>query len=188
MLWDDFRKGEKYALSHIYYQYVELLYRYGKKFSKDNDLVKDTIQDLFYDLIRTRKNLGETNNIAFYLMRSLRRKLALNMKKNQLPENAKENTELEPDIVYSIEEELIAKETLSRRDQFIRECLMELNPRQREILYYRYTCNLGYDEICELMSLKYDSARKLTFRAMDSLKKMLGDGINLHLFFGIFRH
>jgi RNA polymerase sigma factor (sigma-70 family) len=184
-IWDDFRKGEKYALSHIYYQHVEMLYRYGKKFSKDNDLVKDTIQDLFFDLIRTRENLGTTDNIRFYLMRSFRRKLALNLKKNQIPE-CDEKIELLPTIIYSIEEELIGRESLSKRDRLIHNCLQELNPRQREILYYRYTCNLEYNEICDLMSLKYDSARKLVHRAIESLKKMLGSSDILQLFYGIF--
>ncbi len=59
-IWDDFRKGDNYALSHIYFQHVQLLYRYGKKFSPDDELIKDIIQDLFFDLIRTRKNLGDT--------------------------------------------------------------------------------------------------------------------------------
>jgi RNA polymerase sigma factor (sigma-70 family) len=143
-IWDDFRKGEKYALSHIYYQHVELLYRYGKKFSKDSDLVKDTIQDLFFDLIRTRENLGATDNIRFYLMRSFRRKLVQNLKKDQPPQNSL-NSEPEPAIVYSIEEEFIGRESLSKRDRLIHNCLQELNPRQREILYYRYTCNLEYE-------------------------------------------
>ena len=147
-IWNDFRKGEKYALTHIYYQHVELLYRYGKKFSKDNDLVKDTIQDLFFDVLRTRENLGDTDNIRFYLMRSYRRKLVHNLKKNQPPENlALYGTE--PSIVYSIEEEFIRRENLRKRDRVIQNCLQELNPRQREILYYRFNCNLEYDEICE---------------------------------------
>lgn len=184
-IWDDFRKGEKYALSHIYYQHVELLYRYGKKFSQDSDLVKDTIQDLFFDLIRTRENLGATDSIRFYLMRSFRRKLVQNLKKDQSPQNSI-NSEPEPAIVYSIEEEYIDRESLSKRDRLIQNCLQELNPRQREILYYRYTCNLEYNEICDLMSLKYDSARKLVHRAIESLKKMLGSSDILQLFFGIF--
>ena len=184
-IWDDFRKGEKYALSHIYYQHVELLYRYGKKFSQDSDLVKDSIQDLFFDLIRTRENLGSTDNIRFYLMRSFRRKLVQNLKKDQPPQNSL-NSEPEPAIVYSIEEEFIGRESLSKRDRLIQNCLQELNPRQREILYYRFTCNFEYDEICELMSLKYDSARKLVYRAIGSLKKMLGSSDILQLFYGIF--
>jgi len=60
-LWEDFKKGEKYALTQIYYHYADSLFRYGKKFSSDDELVKDAIQDLFFDLIRTRAKLGTTD-------------------------------------------------------------------------------------------------------------------------------
>ncbi len=185
-IWDDFRSGEKYALSHIYFQYVGLLYQYGRKFTKDSDLVKDTIQDLFFDLIRTRENLGPTDNIRFYLLCSFRRKLAQNLIKNQAaaPVQPVEST---PNIVYSIEDELIGRESLSHRERIVQKCLDELNPRQREILYYRFTCNLEYDEICELMSLKYDSARKLVHRALESLKKIFSENNFIQLFIMITR-
>ena len=83
-LWEDFKKGEKYALSHIYYQYANLLFFYGKKFTTDDELIKDSIQDLFFDLIRTRATLGNTDHIYFYLIKSLRRRLlqSLNGNKN----------------------------------------------------------------------------------------------------------
>ncbi len=47
-LWNDFIEGEKDALSKIYHQHVQLLFRYGKKFTSNEELVKDTIQDLFF--------------------------------------------------------------------------------------------------------------------------------------------
>jgi hypothetical protein len=47
-IWDDFRKGKDQALSEIYNQYIQLLFRFGKKFSNDDELIKDTIQDLFF--------------------------------------------------------------------------------------------------------------------------------------------
>lgn len=179
-IWDDFRQGNKYALSHIYYQNVNLLYRYGLKFTSDRSFIKDTIQDLFFDLIRTRQNLGPTDNIRFYLMRSFRRRLVKAMGRVPIAEGAGGDG-TQPVIVYSVEEEFIGRETLTRQELFIRECLEELNPRQREIIYYRFTCNLGYDEICDLMSLKYDSARKLMHRALESLKKIAGEHNILHL-------
>lgn len=181
-IWDDFRKGEKYALSHIYHRHVNLLFRYGRKFTNDSDIIQDSIQDLFFDLIRTRKNLGPTDNIRFYLMRSFRRKLVQNFEKVQ-PSEQVFKYESEPSVVFSFEEELIGRESQSDRDRLINKCLQELNPRQREILFYRYTCDLGYDEICELMSLKYDSARKLVHRALESLKKLFSDQNIVQLFF-----
>src|SRR5690554_6494925 len=108
-IWNDFRKGKNYALSHIYHQHVQSLFRYGRKFSSDDELIKDTIQDLFFDLIRTRENLGETDNICFYLMRSFRRKLAKNLK-NNFPLDFSEDFDLTPEIIYSAEHDFIQKE------------------------------------------------------------------------------
>jgi len=185
-IWDDFRKGNKYALSHIYYQNVNLLYRYGLKVTSNRSIIKDTIQDMFFDLIRTRQNLGPTDNIRFYLMRSFRRRLVKTIGRVPIAEGAGGDG-TQPVIVYSVEEEFIGRETLTRQELFIRECLEELNPRQREILYYRYTCNLSYDEICDLMSLKYDSARKLMHRALETLKRIAGENNILNLLVMTFR-
>lgn len=169
-IWNDFKSGENYALSHIYYQNVQLLFRYGKKFCKDEELIKDLIQDLFFDLIRTRSKLGETNNIRFYLLRSFRRKLAKKMmsqtdgKKQQLPDAG---------ITYSVEQELITQEEMTDRQKRIQVGLAELSPKQREILFYKYLCEFDYDQVCEIMQIKNDSARKQVSRALKSLKKIL---------------
>ena len=174
-IWDDFRKGDDYALSHIYYQYVQQLFRYGKKFFDDDELIKDMIQELFFDLIRTRKNLGSTDNIRFYLIASFRNKLALVAKKGKFFSRITEGNVMKADIVYSVEKEMIEEEQLSENKQMVQQALKELSPKQREILYYKYTCDFSYDQICEIMSLKYDSARKLAFRSLRSLRKALGD-------------
>lgn len=180
-IWDDFRKGENYALSHIYFQHVQMLFRYGKKFSQDDELIKDIIQDLFFDLIRTRKNLGETDNICFYLMASFRRKLAKSVNK-KIPLEYSGDRELTAEIVYSAEHDLIGREELSHREQAVKKALAELSPKQREILYYKFTCNFDYDQICEIMKLQYDSARKQVSRALKALKEILS-GSELYLFF-----
>ena len=93
-LWNDFRKGEDYALAEIYRLYAAALFSYGKKFTNNNELVKDTIQDLFFNLIRTRSKLGATDQIYFYLLRSYRRALSRNLTK---VEN-KKIFQLNPDI------------------------------------------------------------------------------------------
>ncbi|MEN8155771.1 MAG: sigma-70 family RNA polymerase sigma factor [Bacteroidota bacterium] len=169
-IWDDFRNGEEYALSHIYHQHIHLLYRYGKKFVSNDDLIKDTIQDLFFDLIKSRKKLGETDNIRFYLMASFRRKLATNLKKQNRALDIHPERIMKAEITYSAEKIIIDKEELTNVEELIHKALEEISPKQREILFYRYSCNLDYEQICVIMSLKYDSARKLVFRALKSLK------------------
>ena len=145
----------------------------------DKELIKDSIHDLFFDLIRTRANLGKTDNIRFYLLCSFRRKLFRNMKKSVDLVLSDENQLFRANIIYSIEEEIVDRENLSERERVIKDALQVLSQKQREILYYRYTCEFEYDQICELMSLKYDSARKQVFRALKALKERLAAKFNL---------
>ncbi len=181
-IWDDFRSGKSYALSHIYYQHVQLLFRYGKKFSRNDELIKDSIQDLFFDLIRTRENLGKTDNIKYYLFVSFRRKLVRNIEKQNLKLDVEYDKLMEAEITYSAEQEIIGKEELTHREKLVQKTLKTLTPKQREILFYRYTCEFDYEHICEIMSLEYDSARKQVFRALKSLKKSLSNEDILLLF------
>lgn len=169
-LWNDFRQGKNYALSEIYFNNIQLLYQYGKKFSTDNELIKDTIQDLFYDLIKNCKNLGETDNIPLYLITSFRRRLFHNLKKKNVEMPNPEN-EKEPESNFI--ERLIEKELIEGKEHAIRKAIDELTYRQREILFYRFNCNFDYEIICKIMELKYDSARKLAHRSLQSLKKIL---------------
>lgn len=175
-LWEDFKKGEKYALSQIYYLYADPMFRYGKKFSSDDELVKDTIQDLFFDLIRTRTTLGATDQIFFYLLKALRRRLFQNLSGTKNLRMTEDKTEMRTaNIVYSVEEEWIQKEDLTRKEEIVRRGLAELSPKQREIIYYRFTCNFEYEQICEIMSMKYGSARKMVFRALKTLREHMSE-------------
>lgn len=180
-IWNDFREGKEYALSRIYYQNVQKLFRYGQKISSNNELIKDTIQELFFDLIRTRDNLGSTDNISFYLFASFRRKLNRSYSKEKLFSDSDVKNLMEAKIVYSIEDELIEKEQLTQQEQQVQAGLKMLSAKQRQILYYKFTCDFSYEEICELMSLEYDSARKQVSRALKSLKSVLEDSRSLIL-------
>lgn len=178
-LWDDFRANKEYALSQIYINNIELLFSYGRKYTNDEELLKDTIQELFFDLIRTREHLGGTDNIRFYLFKSFKRKLLRELDSRKKLTSL-EDSNLEDDITgndlvrvnhANIEEDLINNEISSHKKELILKALDKLSPRLQEILFYRYTCDFKYDQICDIMLIEYDSARKLMFRAIKSLKE-----------------
>src|SRR5262245_24498141 len=74
-LWTAFRMGDEKALVSIFDRFTKLLYNYGYKIVREEDVVKDAIQDLFIELWKNRETLGDTTSIKFYLFKSLRRKL-----------------------------------------------------------------------------------------------------------------
>lgn len=174
IIWEDFKKEQEYALSYIYEQNIDFLYFYGKKFSEDKDLILDTIHDLFCYLIQTRKNLGETNNIRFYLITAFRRRLLKEIKNKNSQNHVGDNFQLEAtDFIFSTEEDLIRNEEDFKRMKIIRQGMNELNAKQREILYYKFTCEFDYDQICAIMAITYDAARQLMSRAINLLRKYL---------------
>ncbi|GET32089.1 hypothetical protein PbJCM13498_09520 [Prolixibacter bellariivorans] len=182
-IWNDFKSSKDYALSHIYHHHIDLLFRYGRKFSRDEDLIKDAIQELFFDLIRNRESLGDTDNIRFYLLKSLKNKIIKTLQKDQKSlHQVTEITEPKFSSVYSHEEDLIERENRERNEQLLLKGLNELSPRLREILFYRFTCELDYPEICDIMSIRYDSARKMVFRALRTLREVLSAS-DIMLFF-----
>jgi RNA polymerase sigma factor (sigma-70 family) len=130
------------------------------------------IQDLFFYLIQKRKSLGDTENIRMYLLKAFRRSLFDAIKKKEKFLNF-DNSNFEPEIVFSVEENLVAEEELSEKNRELKRVMQLLTPQQREILYYKFTCNFDYNQICELMAISYDSARQLVSRSVQSLKKYM---------------
>ena len=74
-LWIRFKNGNDQALSLIFDLYVNKLFSYGLKLYKDEQLVKDCIQEVFISLIDKRESLLISDKTHLYLFKSLRNKL-----------------------------------------------------------------------------------------------------------------
>lgn len=172
-IWKSFKLGDKSALSYIYFQNFELMFQYGIKFKDDAEFTKDCIQDVFFKLIKARENLSDTENIRFYLFRALKNTIYKEIDKRK----RLDLVEFKP-LVFDapfLFEELEENENTSNKEKALLKALKSLSDRQREIIYLRYDCRMEYDQICEIMQLKNDSARKLVYRAIKVLREIIGD-------------
>lgn len=181
-IWENFKKGDKSALSYVYFQNFQSLFQYGIRFKDDPEFIKDCIQDLFFKLIHAGENLGPTDNIRFYLFHALKNGIYKEIEKSKRNELL-EFSSLKFDASFAFEEELAEKENISNQEMALLKALNELSDRQREIIYLRYECGMEYEQICDLMQLKSDSARKLVFRAIRSLRKAMQDSLQFPVLF-----
>ena len=173
-IWLSFKKGDNSAVSFIYREYFPVLYRYGLKFSADTFLIEDTIQDLFADLIKNRETLGDTDNILFFLLKSFRRKMLRKMKRENRYDLTGEMTDDYPfEVVWSAEHELIAGEESDLRSSFLLKALKELTPRQKEAVYLRFTKELDYAIIAEIMNISIEACRNLISKAISNIRKQI---------------
>ena len=171
-LWKRFLTGDSAAYSRLYNEYVQILFRYGLRFTPDCELIKDCIQELFTILYKNRKRLGAPPvNVKVYLFVSF---------KNNLVRALQRQTKFEPMgdttgqfiLEATVEEQYIDNESETNRQKLVEKILQSLPPRQKEIIYYRYLQEFDFEEICTLMQLNYQSAQNLLQRAIKKIRKL----------------
>ena len=171
--WTSFKKGEEWAISFIYSEYAEKLYRYGLKFTSEITFIEDALQDLFAELIKNRKNIGDTDNILFYLLKSFKRKLLRKIQTEKRFVSGEELQEYHFDVTWSIEHELILEEVSKQKSKMLLKALNELTPRQKEAVYLRFTKELDYKDIAGLMDISVEACRNLISKAISILRKKI---------------
>lgn len=180
LLWTKFKAGDDDSLSKLYIAYAHQMYAYGLKISNDKALVNDCIQDVFIQLIHKRKKIEITSRIQVYLFKSLRNKLfeenrSKNRKNDLLEMISKKNTDPDPNA----EQILINSESESNLKTRLGKLIEGLPLRQKEIIFLKFTEDLNYDEIAELLHIDNASARKLLYRSLKTIKEKLSERILL---------
>jgi RNA polymerase sigma factor (sigma-70 family) len=170
--WNAFRQGNQAAFAYIYQAYFQPLYNYGRKFSSDDALIGDTLQQLFTELWQRRKRLGATDQIRNYLYKSFRRALLRNLAKQVRTESSNTSPF---NICLSHEAHLIQQQ--HNRDQInsLQRAITQLTKKQREVVYLKFYDGLTYAEISEVMGIAPAQAYDFMYKALKSLRKNLKD-------------
>ncbi|MPN58542.1 hypothetical protein SDC9_206248 [bioreactor metagenome] len=147
-----------------------MLFRYGIKFIADEEMVKDSIQELFIKLYHNRQNLSATDNIRLYLFRALKNKLidALYSRKDTVSLSSAVLT-----FEIANPEEPDQEDDWDRivQKSRLKKGIQALTARQREAIYLRYTMDMSLEEISSLLEMNYQSARNLIHRSVEKLRK-----------------
>ena len=170
-LWQAFKEGDREAFAQLYNHHIEDLLAYGYRVTSDRQLIKDSIQDLFLHLWRSRTKLSNTDSIRFYLYRSLRNRIVRN---SEINNHIKINSaDLFENIIgeLSFEDDIIADEHLSEQHQRLKRAIQQLSKRQQEIIQLRYYHDFSLDEIAEMMSIHNQSVRNLLHRTITELRQ-----------------
>ena len=152
-LWNTFRAGDQEAFSQLYSLFAADLYRYGYNLVRNRQVVEDCLHELFLYLHENRLRLGATDNIRFYLYRSLRRRLLDTVGRLNKYDS---DSYLFTDAAFTIqpyETALIESELVERQKELVTAALNKLPRRQKEILYLVYLKGLTYPQVAEVMEI-----------------------------------
>ena len=172
-LWKLFRSGDEGAFIAIYQTYIDILYNFGIQHCKDEELVKDCLQDFFIYLREKRSGLAEATSIKFYLMKSFRRKLLDYLKKYRKRLAVRLKYQQENLFKFEISEEtkIINRQFNSMQVEALNKAINKLTSKEREAIYLYFFSNFSYKEISEIQGYTHiSSARRLIYKALDQLR------------------
>jgi RNA polymerase sigma-70 factor (ECF subfamily) len=167
-IWQRFRTGDRAALEALARRFYRPLLHYGTRFTADEELIKDSIQELFLTLWQQRGSLGETGSVKLYLFKALRHRLFKEFKRQDLFRHDWTDEEL-PDEAE--EPPFIRQEQATHDQAQLHRLLTGLTDRQREMLYLRYYENLSNEAIAQLMGINRQSVANALHRALEKLRE-----------------
>lgn len=164
-------KDKQLKYKWLYETYENDLFSYGMAFGLEKEELEDAIHDVFLYLYEREHRLWESENIKFYLLNCLKNHIISLQRKKIRLENIEETEEyrfiIDVDGFEAIEAEEERIEAIRRLEKML-QCLTD---RQREAIYLRYTQNLSFEKVAEMLHINTKAAQKLVYRAIDQMRK-----------------
>ncbi|MEN8125987.1 MAG: sigma-70 family RNA polymerase sigma factor [Bacteroidota bacterium] len=173
ILWKKLKRGDIDALGDLYDLYIDILFSYGSQISRDKEYVMDCIHDLFLDIYKYRAKLTTTDNVQYYLIKSLKRKInrKYNSKMILIGNEDTIGRNSQGNFTKSFEEEIIASERLSQKNLQLTNALSLLTKRQKKGLFLRFNEERPYEEIAKIMNVSVQTSRTIIYRGIKELRK-----------------
>lgn len=183
-LWQQLKNGSELALGKLIKKYFNLLQNYGYKFVRNEDFVKDCVQEVFVEIWSRRQNISQPDSVRAYLLSSVRKRILRESVRQKINgedeiiniENDLKFAEFSPELV------IIEQENMQETIQKVAVLLNLLPKRQREVIYLRFYQNLERDEIAQIMSVNSQSVSNLLQAAFKTIRENWS-GIIFHYLF-----
>ncbi len=174
-IWQAFKEGDESAFIFIYTTYFKSLLNYGLQFSNESDLIEDSIQDLFVELRKKRKRLGDLRTtVKLYLFICLKRRILEYKKRSIKKMSASMEAFREFEIIAPTETHLINETVLREQKTMLSKALNNLTKKQREVVYYFYYQNMTYKEVKDIMGFKnIKSVRNMLYKSLAAIKVIM---------------
>lgn len=169
-VWAKIATGDQYAYTDAYRLYYKRFYNYGKKFTNNDPLLEDAIQETLLTIWDKRTVLESLEYPGTYFYTAFRRLLF--QKINQEQKRTNSNVfDAEPE--FGADHILISKEIDADLKKQLQNAIHQLSARQREAIFLRFYEGLSYDEVAVILGITTKATYKVMARALAQLKEQI---------------
>ena len=165
--------NEEEALALLMRKFYTDLYNYAARFTRDDAMIKDCIQDVFISLWHRRQTAAGILSPKFYFLRAIKNKV---LKSLDSTRRRIGNQTLPDDYdffhEFSIEKIIIAKQVSEENAARLQAILALLSKREKEVIYLKYYQHLDNAQIADLMNIGRQAVYNLLHEAIRKLKEL----------------
>ena len=174
-LWDEVCDGNQRAYSRIHHELYPKLLICIKRFTKNDEIAINILQDIFIQLWLKKESIGRIDNVEGYFHTVMRYMCINYLKKSnalKIKTEAINFMELQNFTENSIEFTITQREISLMQRKTIDRALNKLPARQREIVQLRFYESLNCMEIVKLTGIQYQSVINIMYRAFQTLRDL----------------
>lgn len=175
-LWKMIKQGDKVAFEELYQRYYSPLFAYAVRMHCDEEVIKDSLQDLFVRIFIKHSQLPDLSYVKPYLYRSLTNALLDSMK------SIRNNTvSLEELVDLSMDDSGFAtlfekNDADIRKARLLKKGFEQLSIKQKNALYLRFIQEFSWDELSVMFQMSPHSCMNLVGRAITKLRDIIDAG------------
>ena len=160
------RTGDHEAFADIVTRHESMVFSLAYHFFHDRDRAEEVAQDVFLQLYRNLGAIESDAHLLFWLRQVATRRCIDQIRRSRLKAVSLEEIE-------EVQEK--AADTDPLLDRKLRRLVSELPEAQRTVVTLRYQEDLDPSEICRIIGLPVNTVKSHLHRALQSLRKRLGD-------------
>ena len=165
------QQSDVQALAALMKKYYTDLYSYGMRFTRDEGQVKDCIQEVFISLWQRRENTASILSLKYYLLRAVKNKVLKSLHKQaHKTESLDWQDSYDFFQEFSVERLIIEKQVSEEKAAALRRTLLQLSPRQHEVIYLKFYQHLDHGQIADLMNISRQSVYNLLNETLQKLR------------------
>lgn len=169
-LWLRISTNDQDAYAEAYRYYYKRFYNYGRKFSDNEHIIEDVVQETLLTIWDRRTSLASIEYPSTYFYTSFRNKLFEKLKQHQRLVLA-DITIDEPE--FSAEHFIVAREQEGKLKEHLQKAMATLTDRQREAIFLRFYEGLSYEQVADVMNITVKATYKIMARSLQQLREHL---------------
>lgn len=182
--WLQIGRGDQTAYARAYRFFYSRFYNYGCKFTGDEYLLEDAIQETLLEIWNQRHRLPSLAHPSTYFYASFRYILFQKLKAQR---RLVSGSELPVEPAFATDQILVSREADEALKAQLQQALQSLTPRQREAIFLRFYEGLSYEEVAAVLKITVKATYKIMARALQQLREAMPAGVLLMVlrpFFG----